>query len=92
MTWAGMGGGLKMRNSSIQAEGDFYSKPYGELKPATPPVMQVVGSGRQVSSGNDYDVSSGGAGGVFGRRAVSGKMAEEGRVRELVSRYAVLNE
>ena len=94
MTWAGMGGAPKMRNSSIQAEGDFYSKPYGELKSATPPVMQTVGTGRQVSSGNDYDVSGGGAGAVFGRRAVSGKMAEEGRVnvRELVSRYAVLNE
>ena len=56
--------------------------------------MQIptVGSNRQVSSGNDYDLSGGGAGGVFGRRVVSGKMAEEGRVRELVSRYAVLNE
>ncbi|KAH8894041.1 hypothetical protein GQ53DRAFT_744809 [Thozetella sp. PMI_491] len=63
------------RDSSIQPEAAFYSKPYGELKAATPPVMQTVGIGRQVSSGNDYDM---GMGGGF-RRAVSGKVAEEGR-------------
>ncbi|KAF6825185.1 hypothetical protein CMUS01_09915 [Colletotrichum musicola] len=62
------------RDSSIQPESDFYSKPYGELKPATPPVM--VGSSRQVSSGNDLDnhyYSS-----TYARRNVSGKVAEEG--------------
>ncbi|KAH8911352.1 hypothetical protein BR93DRAFT_943364 [Coniochaeta sp. PMI_546] len=74
------------RKSSIQAESEFYSKPYGSLKPATPPVMLPVGSGRQVSSGNDYGAEAkGGAFGgrfsVFGRRNVSGKVAEEGRGR-----------
>jgi hypothetical protein len=95
MTWSGpkAAAANTMRVSSIQPEGDFYSKPYGELKAATPPIMQVVGSSpRQVSSGNDfYDDAAGKEG--FGRRNVSGKVAEEGRVnvRELVSRYAVLN-
>jgi hypothetical protein len=81
------------RQSSIQPESAFYSKPYGELKPATPPIM--VGSNRQVSSGNDYEA----VGGVktkakmFERRNVSGKIAEEGRASEEVrrSRYSVLN-
>ncbi|KAK3901932.1 hypothetical protein C8A05DRAFT_34361 [Staphylotrichum tortipilum] len=64
------------RNSSIQPESAFYSKPYGELKAATPPIM--VGGGRVVSSGNDlYD--DGDLGRVVGRRGVSGKVAEEGR-------------
>jgi hypothetical protein len=79
-TW---GGAPRNRNSSIQPESDFYSKPYGELKSATPPVM--VGSDRQVSSGNDLGLS-GAAGGdaanryfSFGKRNVSGKVAEEGR-------------
>lgn len=73
------------RNSSIQPESAFYSKPYGELKPATPPIM--VGSNRQVSSGNDYDSQ---AASRFGRRNVSGKVAEEGRAGrayERLSRY-----
>lgn len=86
------------RNSSIQPESDFfYSKPYGELKPATPPVM--VGSGRQVSSGNDYGAGAGvgaeaGFSSTFGRRGVSGKIAEEGRVGEErgYSRYGGLDE
>ncbi|KAK0629670.1 hypothetical protein B0T17DRAFT_606846 [Bombardia bombarda] len=80
------------RDSSIQPESDFYSKPYGDLRPATPPVMigggggaaaaaaaaaAAVGGGRQVSSGNDYDLGGGGSGG--NRRHVSGKIAEEGR-------------
>lgn len=78
------GGGLgvppawngRQRDSSIQPEeGLFYSKPYGDLQAATPPVM--VGSGRQVSSGHDYDFAAGG-GGKY-RRNVSGKVAEEGR-------------
>ncbi|CAJ2513760.1 Uu.00g018790.m01.CDS01 [Anthostomella pinea] len=90
--------GLGNRNSSIQPETAFYSKPYGALKPATPPI--IIGGGqqqrpRQVSSGNDYDL--GGAYGQqnFARRNVSGKEAEEGfagadNVR--YSRYSVLNE
>lgn len=64
------------RNSSIQPESDFYSKPYGELKCATPPVM--IGAGRQVSSGNDYGAADFSQS-TFGRRGVSGKIAEEGR-------------
>ncbi|KAI1377559.1 hypothetical protein F4677DRAFT_40658 [Hypoxylon crocopeplum] len=82
-----------VRNSSIQADSDFYSKPYGELKPATPPIMLGAGSGngnenaRQVSSGNDYDL---GSAGTAWRRNVSGKVVEEGRGG--YSRYSVLNE
>ncbi|KAJ0115394.1 hypothetical protein J7T55_012673 [Diaporthe amygdali] len=78
-TWAG----ARNRNSSIQPESDFYSKPYGELKSATPPV--IIGSDRQVSSGNDLDLSGAGGGEAaqryfsFGKRNVSGKVAEEGR-------------
>jgi hypothetical protein len=57
---------------------NFKARFYGDLKPATPPI--VIGaqgsSQRQVSSGNDYD-SKGSRG--FGRRNVSGKIAEEGR-------------
>lgn len=79
-TWAG---GPRNRDSSIQPESDFYSKPYGELKSATPPV--IIGSDRQVSSGNDLDLSGAGGGEAakryfsFGKRNVSGKVAEEGR-------------
>lgn len=79
-TWAG---GARNRDSSIQPESDFYSKPYGELKSATPPVM--IGTDRQVSSGNDLDLSGAGGGEAakryfsFGKRNVSGKVAEEGR-------------
>ncbi|KAI0132349.1 hypothetical protein BJ170DRAFT_592311 [Xylariales sp. AK1849] len=77
----------KSRNSSIQGDDGFYSKPYGELKAATPPI--VVGFGRQVSSGNDYDL-----GGGYGkyRRNVSGKIAEEGMAGNRYSRYSVLND
>ncbi|KAM7204442.1 hypothetical protein V8F20_003558 [Naviculisporaceae sp. PSN 640] len=73
----------RARDSSIQPEIFFYSKPYGELRPATPPIM--IGSPvnqsqnqnqRVISSGNDYDL---GAGSNLGRRNVSGKIAEEGR-------------
>ena len=73
------------RDSSIQPEeGLFYSRPYGDLKPATPPVMigrgtAAAGGGggqRQVSSGHDYyDL---GSGNTSYRRNVSGKIAEEG--------------
>lgn len=51
---------------------DFYARSYGELRPATPPVM--VGDTRKVSSGNDYHTVSAAA----ERRRVSGKVAEEG--------------
>lgn len=51
--------------------GDFYARSYGELRPATPPVM--VGGDRKVSSGNDYHLST-----AEQRRRVSGKVAEEG--------------
>ncbi|TPX08463.1 uncharacterized protein E0L32_010080 [Thyridium curvatum] len=79
------------RDSSIQPDSGFYSKPYGELKSATPPIM--VGSGRQVSSGNDYDL---GERALFPRqRGVSGKIAEEGRAglgqNGFSSRFSVLN-
>ncbi|KAF4907419.1 hypothetical protein CGCVW01_v012519 [Colletotrichum viniferum] len=76
------------RDSSIQPESDFYSKPYGELKAATPPVM--VGNNRQVSSGNDYDNQPYSF--TYGRRNVSGKVAEEGLAgsKNGYSRYSVL--
>lgn len=51
---------------------EFYSRSYGELRPATPPVM--VGDTRKISSGNDYHKMSSAA----ERRRVSGKVAEEG--------------
>ncbi|XXG99159.1 GPI inositol deacylase [Hypoxylon texense] len=90
---AGAGGGV--RNSSIQADSDFYAKPYGELKPATPPIMGITSTStsaagaRQVSSGNDYaDLGSGTA----WRRNVSGKIAEEGLAGRGYSRYSILND
>ncbi|KAI0020537.1 hypothetical protein F4780DRAFT_363695 [Xylariomycetidae sp. FL0641] len=78
-----------MRNSSIQTEDHFCAKPYGSLKPATPPVM--VGAGRQVSSGNDFDL---GAAGAYARRNVSGRAAEEGMAGDghRYSRYSILND
>ncbi|TRX98319.1 hypothetical protein FHL15_000964 [Xylaria flabelliformis] len=85
------------RNSSIQADDQFYSKPYGELKSATPPIPygnekeETKGSaGRQVSSGNDYDLGSGTNTGY--RRKISGRAAEEGMAGPRYSRYSVLNE
>lgn len=65
----------RQRDSSIQLESDFYAKPYGELKCATPPIL--VGNSRKISSGNDYAskyIST-----AYGRRNVSGKITEEGR-------------
>lgn len=53
----------------------FYSKPYGELRNATPPIR--VGGNRKVSSGNDFDSKYNST--VYERRNVSGKIAEEGR-------------
>ena len=73
----------RCRNSSIQPEGDFVAKSYGDLRAATPPVM--VGSSRQVSSGNDYDDT---VGSVFGRRNVSGKVAEEGQAGRKHGRFS----
>ncbi|KAI1658434.1 hypothetical protein F4813DRAFT_356792 [Daldinia decipiens] len=93
---SGGAGGARNRDSSIQPDGDFYAKPYGELKPATPPVMlgagaAKTGGNRQVSSGNDYgDLGSGNAG--TWKRNVSGKMAEEGLGGNRYSRYSILND
>ncbi|KAI1133785.1 hypothetical protein F5Y10DRAFT_5160 [Nemania abortiva] len=87
------------RASSIQADDQFYSKPYGELKSATPPIpyggeKEARSSvGRQVSSGNDYDLGS--AANLGYRRNVSGRAAEEGMAgptTQRYSRYSVLNE
>ncbi|KAK4140646.1 uncharacterized protein C8A04DRAFT_39734 [Dichotomopilus funicola] len=80
------------RDSSIQADSAFFSKPYGELKAATPPILvggkepssddeEGVKGGpamgsRVVSSGNDYGYDLGVS---MGRRNVSGRAAEEGR-------------
>ncbi|KAK4176904.1 hypothetical protein QBC36DRAFT_328210 [Triangularia setosa] len=73
------------RQSSIQADSSFYSKPYGDLRARTPPVIvgsiglgvpeEETGGGRdrQVSSGNDFDL------GAVRQRHVSGREAEEGR-------------
>ncbi|KAH6659768.1 hypothetical protein BKA67DRAFT_652984 [Truncatella angustata] len=80
----------RVRDSSIQPEGDFFSKPYGQLRASTPPV--IVGGKRQVSTGNDFDLGSGDGKKGY-RRNVSGKIAEEGRAGtdRRTSRYAVLN-
>lgn len=64
------------RDSSIQPESGFYSKPYGQLKCATPPV--IIGNDRKTSSGNDIG-SSNYSSVAYERRNVSGKAAEEGR-------------
>ncbi|SPO02617.1 uncharacterized protein DNG_05290 [Cephalotrichum gorgonifer] len=77
----------RYRDSSIQPEGAFFSKPYGELKSATPPIM--VGGGRQVSSGNDYDANPSTA---YGRRNVSGKIVEEGRAGQPYKTYGRYDE
>lgn len=66
----------KQRDSSIQLDDSFYSKPYGQLKCATPPLH--VGVGRKVSSGVDFMSTYSGE--IHERRNVSGKVAEEGRV------------
>lgn len=60
------------------ADRAFYSRPYEELKSATPPIM--IGGGRKVSSGNDYSPANPSS--AYGRRNVSGKIAEEGRAGE----------
>jgi hypothetical protein len=92
-TW---GRGKGKRNSSIQHDDQFYSKPYGELKSATPPIMygeEKKVYNRQVSSGNDYDLGS--TANLGYRRNVSGRAAEEGLAgpdTTRYSRYSVLNE
>ncbi|KAI0406106.1 hypothetical protein F4802DRAFT_559348 [Xylaria palmicola] len=88
------------RTSSIQADDQFYSKPYGELKSATPPIpygdekkaAAAIPEGRQVSSGNDYDLGS--AANLGYRRKASGRAAEEGMAgpAQRYSRYSVLDE
>ncbi|KAL2206651.1 hypothetical protein CC79DRAFT_1358503 [Sarocladium strictum] len=62
-------------NGMLYAEEPFYSRPYGDLKSATPPVM--IGTNRKVSSGNDFETKH--QSGIYERRNVSGKIAEEGR-------------
>lgn len=54
-------------------EPGFKARYYGDLKPATPPVL-VGGSNRQASSGNDFSSKKSG----FRARDASGKIAEEG--------------
>ncbi|RYO73948.1 hypothetical protein DL764_011022 [Monosporascus ibericus] len=73
---SGGGGANGRRDASFQGgeEALFYARPYGDLRPATPPVM--VGSPRQVSSGTDYHNGYGAGRGY--RRNVSGRAAEEG--------------
>lgn len=53
---------------------NFKAKYYGDLKPATPPVMVGTGNNRQASSGNDFLNQKG----KFRPRDASGKIAEEG--------------
>ncbi|UNI22093.1 hypothetical protein JDV02_008015 [Purpureocillium takamizusanense] len=72
----------RQRNSSIQPEDGFYSRPYGDLKPSTPPIM--IGSGRKVSTGNDFAFTY--ASNSHGRRVMSGRQAEEGLAAAQVSR------
>jgi hypothetical protein len=69
--------------SNQQEDAAFYSRPYGELKSATPPVL--VGGNRKVSSGNDFDSKHSSV--AYGRRNVSGKVAEEGRGGNRFSYY-----
>jgi hypothetical protein len=71
----------RSNNSMLQAEDPFFSRPYGDLKSATPPVM--IGSNRKVSSGNDYETKHQSA--IYERRNVSGKIAEEGRAGKRAS-------
>jgi hypothetical protein len=63
----------RFREHSPKRE-NFKAKYYGDLKPATPPIM--IGQNRQVSSGTDF-MNKGGF--KVDRRDVSGKIAEEGR-------------
>ncbi|KND86875.1 hypothetical protein TOPH_08492, partial [Tolypocladium ophioglossoides CBS 100239] len=76
----------RQRDTSIQAEDSFYSRPYGEPKCATPPVM--VGDSRKVSSGIDYEPKYSSF--AYERRSVSGKQAEEGRATNSISQRGFL--
>ncbi|KAH7327867.1 hypothetical protein B0I35DRAFT_415927 [Stachybotrys elegans] len=70
---------------TVHVDDYVYSRPYGDLKPATPPVL--VGNNRKVSSGNDYDLGSSSR--AYERRNVSGKIMEEGRSGDRGSRYGL---
>lgn len=59
--------------------GSIKAKLYGELKPATPPVMVTKGGPALARNGGGRVVSNSGADITDGRREVSGKVAEEGR-------------
>jgi hypothetical protein len=59
-----------------QQQENFKARFYGDLKPATPPILISAQGGQRKVSGNDFD-NKGFRG--FGRRNVSGKIAEEGR-------------
>lgn len=84
-TTAGLSGGRQQRKSNCsQSKSGFYSKPYGNLKSATQPI--IVGGDRKISSGNDYDTSKHFPK-AYGRRNVSGKVAEEGRAGNMSSKY-----
>ncbi|KAG6042039.1 hypothetical protein E4U41_006716 [Claviceps citrina] len=57
------------KDSFVQLDDGFYSKPYGDLRCATPPIL--LGGGRKISSGVDF--------GMGNRRNVSGKIAKAAR-------------
>lgn len=76
----------RQRDSSIQAEDNFYARPYAELKCATPPFL--VGGNRKVSSGIDYESKYSSL--AYERRSASGKQAEEGRATNRVSQRGFL--
>lgn len=86
--WTGPKTEQRNWDGSADSESAFYSKPYGELKSATPPVMVGGENNRNVSSGNDYDSKYTSV--AFERRNVSGKIAEEGRAGDRNSRYRFL--
>lgn len=80
--------GDRRRGSSTDTTqpGKPYSHRYGELKPGVVPIP--IGSNRKTSSGNDYRVAP--VSNAYERRNVSGKIAEEGRVGQRISRYNML--
>ncbi|KAG5921507.1 hypothetical protein E4U42_005809 [Claviceps africana] len=59
----------RQRDSPVHLDDHLYSRPYGDLKSDTPPIL--VGGNRKISSGVDY--------GRGNRRIVSDKIPEEGR-------------
>ncbi|KJZ78118.1 hypothetical protein HIM_02755 [Hirsutella minnesotensis 3608] len=68
--------GTWKRKSSIQPEDDFFSPPLRDS--ACVPRPLSIASSRKVSSGNDYGVN--GYSLAYGRRIISGRQVEEGRV------------